>query len=46
MELLHRLLQNLTGITYSLHAHAWDIFQRNQECVGERLNWQRSCHDI
>lgn len=28
---------DLTGITYSLHAHAWDIFQRNRECVRRQL---------
>jgi glycosyltransferase involved in cell wall biosynthesis len=28
---------DLTGITYSLHAHAWDIFQRKRECVRRQL---------
>lgn len=28
---------DLTGITFSLHAHAWDIFQRNLECVRRQL---------
>jgi glycosyltransferase involved in cell wall biosynthesis len=29
---------DLTGVTYSLHAHAWDIFQRNQECVRRQIS--------
>jgi colanic acid/amylovoran biosynthesis glycosyltransferase len=28
---------DLIGITYSLHAHAWDIFQRNRESVRRQL---------
>jgi colanic acid/amylovoran biosynthesis glycosyltransferase len=28
---------DLTGVTYSLHAHAWDIFQRNRECVRRQI---------
>jgi colanic acid/amylovoran biosynthesis glycosyltransferase len=32
-----RVAADLTGIKYSLHAHAFDIFQRNQECVRRQL---------
>ena len=32
-----RVAADLTGITYSLHAHAFDIFQRNRECVRRQL---------
>ena len=29
---------DLTGIKYTLHAHAWDIFYRNRECVRRQLD--------
>lgn len=32
-----QVAHDLTGVTYSLHAHAWDIFQRNQESVRRQL---------
>ena len=33
-----QIASNLTGIPFSLHAHAYDIFQRNQECVRRQLS--------
>ena len=32
-----RIAADLTGIKYSLHAHAYDIFHRNRECVRRQL---------
>jgi colanic acid/amylovoran biosynthesis glycosyltransferase len=32
-----QIASDLTGVTYSLHAHAWDIFQRNRECIRHQL---------
>jgi len=32
-----QIAADLTGITYSLHAHAWDIFFRNPECIRRQL---------
>jgi len=32
-----QIAADLTGITYSLHAHAWDIFYRNPQSVQRQL---------
>lgn len=32
-----QVASDLLGIPYTLHAHAWDIFRRNKECVRRQL---------